>query len=1090
MQIHLKKTHIHNADGRGSALRLRRRSAAQRGQTIIIALLVLVLLAFLGGLFATIVTRNLTSAGRANRVQSADYYAQAGIHFADEQLTNSLDGADWRPPLQFQLSAPPQGAQEKARYTAAVANLNIQVAKKNDPDYSYLVQGFARYNIGGGRFLLRVTYDPVGINNPAGAATPGAPYSDPRARYIKIESVGREGTIDASDPTTYNNQPPTALNATLIQYKAIGITDYARFETNPDRRSGAMALGVSSQFDQQANGIVTPGVYDFNGGANQLTQYPIITVYGASDAYLSQAANGPLIPNPNAGEANATVPAGYSVLPGGGSIHSNGSLRFYGVNEIYLDNNGGNSGAFGDSVGIAGDLLLDNYQSNNPPATDLTTNQDAAVVVNPPTGGGSVPAANYVAPSNDVNGFDTHGGLVRDGNGGNDANGYPRSVNQLAPPTLDTVNPATNLPRYAAITQNSPTRVNASKASSASFPITGASYAPDPDASQYGYGRAIYVDNSTDLQPESSKLVGGYTLIDEWLHRAGADSENGAKSGWVGSFYRPPGVDITLGRQVARFNSGSASPSTASFYGVRLTRTDVDGAGNLIGWKDPNGNAINGIDDDGTTRSTMTIPYRALDASNQEAVDPTSLAPGSDDLAEYEANPDNDVVIYAEGNVRVHGVVSAASTDSNGNDQTDFARNYAVAGTRADGGQPLNDDQVPRHVTIVTNGTAYIDGSILKGNPESTITILAHDYVCVNTTQFLAGTIVDQNPYGTTAPGAFVGDPSLHALDFSASDEELLQEFSISDPQISSNPALYVSGGPSAPGGTAVDFDIINPRTGLSLTGNQPFLNPVVYAANANIPTASTLSFGLAYDSTDTAATDLTRATVPLPLGAPPQGDSQMYQLAIRRDEGANASFYTQDYLLQRAAILPMNIRIEAVLYAETRSFFVIPGDWFNTDSSDNLTNFANSNGAARSGVDVSVDSQNRFPFFGQPIDMKIIIDGAVSEARPADISAQSSWMAKWGWIPQFHGGLGTEDAGSGNRVRAGSAAKGPYTGLQIIYDPLAGFPYYTDTTGGNAAPAYMRTDRYGRPLPYSPKLPVCTGLLYAGQNTAESVLQ
>jgi hypothetical protein len=35
-----------------------------------------------------------------------------------------------------------------------------------------------------------------------------------------------------------------------------------------------------------------------------------------------------------------------------------------------------------------------------------------------------------------------------------------------------------------------------------------------------------------------------------------------------------------------------------------------------------------------------------------------------------------------------------------------------------------------------------------------------------------------------------------------------------------------------------------------------------------------------------------------------------------------------------------------------------------------------------------------------------------------------------------------------------------------------------------------LRTDLYGRPLPYAPKLPVCTGLLYAGQNDSESVLQ
>ena len=47
-----------------------------------------------------------------------------------------------------------------------------------------------------------------------------------------------------------------------------------------------------------------------------------------------------------------------------------------------------------------------------------------------------------------------------------------------------------------------------------------------------------------------------------------------------------------------------------------------------------------------------------------------------------------------------------------------------------------------------------------------------------------------------------------------------------------------------------------------------------------------------------------------------------------------------------------------------------------------------------------------RFPFYGQPIDMKIVIDGAVAESRPADINAQTAWMLRWGWIPQYHGSL------------------------------------------------------------------------------------
>ena len=113
---------------------------------------------------------------------------------------------------------------------------------------------------------------------------------------------------------------------------------------------------------------------------------------------------------------------------------------------------------------------------------------------------------------------------------------------------------------------------------------------------------------------------------------------------------------------------------------------------------------------------------------------------------------------------------------------------------------------------------------------------------------------------------------------------------------------------------------------------------------------------------------------------------------------------------MERVAVLPMDIRIEAVLFAQTRSFFVIPGDWFNTSPDDNVAAWqtaANPTGVPRHyDGGTATDDTNRFPFYGQPIDLKITIDGAVSEARPANVAAQTAWMLKWGWIPQYHGNL------------------------------------------------------------------------------------
>lgn len=1042
---------------------------SQRGQTVFIALLVLLLLAFVGALFITIVARNLRNAGRGNRVLGADYYAEAGLRFADDQLTHSLAGADWRPTLQFKLGTaflPPAGRALDRYMSAANTLYTLPTVPEADPDKAFLEQGFVRYTLGQGRYLIRVTYDPVGLGNDENAAA-GSSFTAPNARYLKIESVGREGLVDAADPTTYQNAPPTRLATTLVAYKPIGITDYSRFETNPDKRSDVMSLGVPSVYQDNGNNstsIVTPGVYDFKDSPTALRPFPIITVYGAPDAYTVDA-QGNLTPNPTAG-TNANPGAGFAA--GGGSLHANGSLRFYGLNEMFLNRildptdtaKTATARAFDETVEIAGDLQLDGYTPANP----IYGAQSSAVLVNPPpTFNPDQPLTPvgtqnyYVYPTGDAN-FTTKRGAVRDGATGanqNDAQNYPRNVNRLEPPVLDAVNPATNLSRYEEIARKLSARLD---------PKTGRRYSQS-NASEYGYGKAIYVDNTTDVQSENSKRPGGYTLIDQWLNRdAVTAGTTGSKGDWYGDFYNPPGVNITFG---AQRDNNTPDNSIRTYRGIRLTRSDEDNDGTAITWRNPDG-TTNG------TRTTLTVAYRDLYASNDLGTVPTTPGPALD---AYNANPNNDVLIYAEGNVRLHGVISADPNAPNGQ-----ATSYGEA-----------DDKRPRHITIVTNGTAYIDGSLLKGNPESSITVLARDYVCVNTTQFLAGPQLDENQASLNPPTSS-GDPSLHALDFSADTSALVQEFIYGIPsgsnaatatagaQFNGQAFLFVSGGPNATS-TQAEFDLVNPLATpdpLSINGGgQPFSNPVYNPIFTSTGAGSAALTRTTFDLT-------TNTTVgPILNGA---NNSTPLQLYVRRAPGVNNGVENSDFLLERVAILPNDVRIEAVLYAQNRSFFVIPGPSFNSSSDDNLNNFAQKNNP-RPVVNQAITEQARFPFFGQPIDMKIIISGAVSEARPADISAQNAWMQRWGWIPQYHGSLvpgstfGAENAGHVNALAAR-----PAIGLNLIYDPTAGYPFMP---GANAAAShYLRYDPFGRPLPVAPKLPVCTGLLYAGQSNERPILQ
>ncbi len=701
---------------------------AQRGQSVVVALLVLLLLGLVGALFITVVARNLVNARRANRVVTADYYARSGITFADAQLTNSLQGADWRPPLQYALLNAPTEMREANRY----ASQALPAINANDPDKEYLEQGFARYNTGAGRFLLRLTYDPVNLNS--------APV--PPGRYIKIESIGREGVIDPIDPTTYsNNRSSDRLQAYQVAYKPLGFTDYARFETNPDKRSDVANIGVVSQYcDVDVDGnilntdgkIATPGVYDFQSPVTQpLRLYPIATTYGATDAYLRQTATGQITLNPTAGSGQS-APAGYTFLPGGGSIHANMTTRFYGKNIVYMYDAGADAPTYQDTMEIAGDLLLDNYDPSISldNKTFLPTSgmrapdegQQASLVINPPASA-PTPIGDYASPSNDTGnpppngGFDTFGGLLRDGSGQPDVKGQPRGISRLEPPVMDGLDSASALPRYKVLAMMSPPRLDPSTAA------PGTPYASG--SSQYGYGRAIYINNSQDIQPESQAIGGGSTLTNEWLNRP--HQAAGTVGGWNGDLYDPVGVNITLGMQNTSLNGASATVA-----GIRLTRSPG------TAWTDSSGNALSGTASDGTSASTMVIPYASLSASNDLMANPAGLTAAAQ--TNYQNNPNNDVVLYAEGNIRVHGIASP---------------------NEGSAASPLS---IPRHITLVTNGTAYIDGNLLKGDPDSTITILAHDYVCVNTTQFLAGPRPDENQYNAQAITETVGTGALNSL--------------------------------------------------------------------------------------------------------------------------------------------------------------------------------------------------------------------------------------------------------------------------------------------------------------------------------------
>lgn len=1020
---------------------IQRRGRGQAGQSLIVAVIVLFLLLFLGGIFIALVARSLRSAGRAANVSSSSFYAEAGLRYLDEQLTISPEGADWRP-VPFTDPDPARANEPDFR----------------DPDYFWIqrykfdpargeyVGGFTRVSFGGptptaanagGRALVRITYQPI-------PPDPNNPDSfDPTSKYLKLESVGRVGSVDARDPTTFGSSERAGLRRELVAFKAIGITDYVRSIWNKDQKNVTAALGAPNQaFDR-----------------------------------------------PEDGSAAAPVPVDIRAEYRG-PIRSNVDLTFYGVNNFYLD------ARRNDVIEVTGRIALNNISSNTTDPGDLLATPanpnpgrvavvDVAQNPNPP---GDPPAPN-VFPS-DSPSFTTLNGLVRDAPSSGDPNrlsGDPndianrnlRAVARIEPPVIDAEIGQRGVTRYRALTRDSaplPARFLDS-----TRPIT-----VDPDfAGNIGWGTGMYLNNRADVQQESASLFGAYSLRGDWLQPNAAAGRN---SYWRGDFlYVPPAVKIQL----------------APGY-MKLTQSPYPSRNRgLFRQPDNNGRPV---------PSASIIRYSGTTAPT------TGLAANVPDFAKFRGYPfqqpnapdternDGDFVIFAEGNVSISGLV---------------------------GGKDENGNRYVRHLTVVSNGTIYIDGNLLRdniasgdsdqsGRGESSIALLARDYVVVNTTQFLSpADAAWQSEAGTGAGPFFLRlDQTRRQFPLGLSLGPIT-DYSTTPPTENVIPP-YAQVGYSGDSPLSLFFrhasDFTNSAPGNDGAAINLFVNPYADPAQPTSPnpfnfnpSAPTPQFSLIVPSENYVhdGFPLNPAQLLPPGSGPTIGDSN--QLILNYDVGGLSR---AAYKLTRVGAVPLDIRIEAILYAQEGSFFVIPGPWFNPDPNDTYASYIAleqdpaSAGSTRpklrrageNPASSLVEVAPRFPFHREPLDIRLTIYGAVAENLPAQIGDQGAWMEKWGWVPRFYGSTGLPSSvgappqGDVKTTWHGPAnttgtLRNPGVGLVFEFNDNAILPYQRDpgqpdgfARSGNQLVA-LRKDAYGRTLPMVPRLPVARGLLYQGEN-------
>lgn len=908
---------------------------SQSGQSLLLALAVMFLLVFIGGVFIGVVGRNIMRAQRSGEVISVQYLAEAGIRYADHQLTYSEQGADWRPVPEYP---------DLVRHLERGDDITSETPMPNpdDPDYTWLMQGFTRYTYGKGRFLLRVTYRPK--------------PDDPMSKYIKIESIGRMGVVDPNDPTTYQTKQPIRLRKELVAYKPIAITDYARFITNKDRRSTAAALGA-------------PG---------------FITAFGEV----------------------RKDPDGNDVFYGA-PIRVNGDLIWHGRNLIWLDS------LKGQAVEVAGSIFHEDSMggaASMPAGVRVSALTSEGILVGDAVESSLNSFLTTPMPSGDLGKFpsDIEMGWYRDGNSGEDAGGRPRQITRLEPPNLDAIGVSGRLSRYRELTRNSGEWRQYT----------------DPDTNvttwyntgYYGWGEGIYIDNNDDVQRESI----GYTLRADW-------TQPGSSEFWHGPYYAPPGVTIEIFPYDLDNADGDNNPETGP--DLRITRSDDT----RYVWKNADGRPMS------ETGEQIIMPY-----------------------------PSNGI-IFAEGNIRVKGMLARCNN------------------------RPPDKRQ---QLTIVSGATIYIEGSILKyrdpitGEVDDTcsVALLAEDYVCVNTTQFFGP--LKEVPY--PGPGSSFFDVSpVSAFWFNFAFGENPTEWNNGNDPV---PVELFVRHASAPGGASYMNMLINWPPPDAVASANPYHSFYKFSVGGEIglseyiyplghPQLSPAYASQQYESWEHA--------VFLLLPAAPEVNG-LYDLdprpgvenriGLQLDQSGKLPTPPQDYYVSRVAVLPMDVKIEAILYAQNNSFFIIPGEWFNPDPEDVCS-------YDQAGIPTPLGEKRltgsaldpKWPFHGEPIDLRIEISGAISENMPASVGDASSWMEKWGWIPIMHGNSGelTRDYRSPLDPDDPNCPK--RKGLTIKYDNMLSHPV-EPARGTNPPHPYARQDEFGRPLPIAPKLPVSPQILYMGK--------
>jgi len=1046
-----------------------------RGQALLIAVLVLFAVATLAALFAAIITAQLVQTGRHADVVQLRNIAEAGLRFANEQLTFSADGADWRPP------------------TDRVA-----------PAWTLTPRP---YRTGGGEVTVEVSFGP----DPTRLQT----------RYIRVVV----SAVLPPDSPSYN----PFLRYTMLGLKPLLLTDYARFITDRYETNQPAALGVAAvEFGGGVRGSGNGGQYLF-GIAGPIRSNTDLIWYGPSrvDLYTRDWT----------GWRDLGLLRDDLIEVAGQFVEGAGNVSGLPTFELLVDEQKRATDLFHPNA-----AEQDSYENGYP---------DSWRQVGIPTPNTWRVLANL--PDYTVQGTPE-----------------PLRPRQLAPPRIrppqvDAVQPDLQTNRYLALTRDSGVW---DKNQAGAYYNTGA----------YGWGwthfGGIYIDNFDDVQYQDSQ--GRHDLEKlrlNWVgsvgvHRDATRDPQGdtrqlglikpptsppvGPSDWwdkTARYYGPPGVEIILHgddskcpyleiiRHDLRFTDSSANPDpTTGYY-----------------WRKPDGTPILGSGGYGSPQTAgMCSPNVVpVDARGVGAVysDPIYLAerpPESrySDVARFPFPPNG--VIYAEGNVRIRGIMPPARGDAvTGNPpRTYFDRDAAG---RYKPGMRRYD------LSVVSGGTIYIEGDLLTLGPArlplphypsdkastvqtlqtdltwgSRLALLARDYVCLNTTVLNpfpkdlfeakvdpSGAVQRYNDAQDTYPleeyprYALVKGEDWRPVRWGNAGEPWIPTYprdifyTYHNPRLAADPTLrggllptdlrlaqghagwYVpySGGRNAGPPKAPDQPEASVRVSRFYytppsanppawqwdgapddyykfvyydTPPQTYESRVWFTLNHEVPESErepeceflpltdhqSMSLNLSQESGTSYDFKFTPEVMPVPT-RDANGRPIVPWLARPDDLGylvgplaiAPARYKDSG---QKTPTDPLPVQIQALIYAQNGSWFIIPGPWFDEDK-----------------VPANQKYDTDYPGYHEPLNLRITIYGAVSENMPAPIGDVADWTSKW----------------------SGPFAN-PTGSLTYEYDPLLRAPRWQEESERHAGQTW--TNRFQ--LPRFPALPMTPDFVIWGE--------